>query len=53
MESANPPAFLVLGTDALTNYRRIAQARLDSTRNWEELSTSTDLTGELSGQPGA
>ncbi len=53
VESTNPPAFLLLGTDALTNYRRIAQARLDSIGDWEEVSTSTDLTGELSGQPRA
>ena len=45
VESDDPPAFLLLGTDALTNYRRIADARLASIQAWEELTTSTDLTG--------
>jgi len=44
VEADRPPAFLLLGTDALTGYRRIAQARADEIQAWEELSTSTDVT---------
>ena len=42
-ESAEPPAFLLLGTDALTTYRRLAAARLDAIKAWEHLTTSTDI----------
>lgn len=38
-----PPAFLLLGTDALTSYRRIADARADEIADWEKLTTSTDF----------
>jgi NAD(P)-dependent dehydrogenase (short-subunit alcohol dehydrogenase family) len=43
IESAEPPAFLLLGSDALSTYRRLAAARLDSIQMWESLSTSTDF----------
>ena len=43
VESAEPPAFLLLGSDALSTYRRLAAARLDSIQTWESLSTSTDF----------
>ena len=42
-ESAEPPAFLLLGNDALSTYRRLAAARLDTLQTWENLTTSTDL----------
>jgi NAD(P)-dependent dehydrogenase (short-subunit alcohol dehydrogenase family) len=45
VESDEPPAFLLLGTDALNTFRRLAEARLDSIKRWEHLSTSTDITG--------
>ncbi|HJV14437.1 MAG TPA: short-chain dehydrogenase/reductase, partial [Propionibacteriaceae bacterium] len=43
VESDEPPAFLLLGNDALNTYRRLAEARLDLIKKWEHLSTSTDL----------
>jgi NAD(P)-dependent dehydrogenase (short-subunit alcohol dehydrogenase family) len=43
VESSEPPAFLLLGTDALTTYRRLAAARLDAIQQWEHLTTSTDI----------
>ena len=43
IESAEPPAFLLLGSDALSTYRRLAAARLNSIQAWESLSTSTDF----------
>jgi short-subunit dehydrogenase len=43
VESDEPPAFLLLGNDALNTYRRLAAARLDSIEAWQHLSTSTDL----------
>lgn len=39
----DPPAFLLLGTDALTTYRRLNQARLELISAWEDTTTSTDL----------
>jgi NAD(P)-dependent dehydrogenase (short-subunit alcohol dehydrogenase family) len=42
-ESAEPPAFLLLGNDALSTYRRLAAARLDTIQTWEHLTTSTDI----------
>jgi hypothetical protein len=38
-----PPAFLLLGNDALSTYRRLAAARLDTIQTWEHLTTSTDI----------
>jgi NAD(P)-dependent dehydrogenase (short-subunit alcohol dehydrogenase family) len=43
VESDEPPSFLLLGTDALTTYRRLASARLDAIEAWEPVSTSTDI----------
>ena len=43
VEADEPPAFLLLGTDALTTYRRLNQARLDLITAWEGTTTSTDL----------
>jgi NAD(P)-dependent dehydrogenase (short-subunit alcohol dehydrogenase family) len=43
VESDEPPAFLLLGTDALSTYRRLAAARLDTISTWEHLTTSTDI----------
>ena len=45
VESDEPPAFLLLGTDALNTYRRLAEAKLDSITRWEHLTTSTDING--------
>jgi NAD(P)-dependent dehydrogenase (short-subunit alcohol dehydrogenase family) len=43
VESDEPPAFLLLGNDALNTYRRLAAARLDTIEAWEHLTTSTDI----------
>ena len=43
VEADEPPAFLLLGNDALSVYRRLAAARLDTIEIWEHLTTSTDL----------
>ena len=43
VEADEPPAFLLLGNDALSVYRRLAAARLDTIETWEHLTTSTDL----------
>ena len=43
VESDDPPAFLLLGSDALNIYRRLAEARLDTIMTWEHLTTSTDI----------
>ena len=43
VESDEPPAFLLLGNDALNTYRRINEATLDTINKWEHLSTSTDI----------
>jgi NAD(P)-dependent dehydrogenase (short-subunit alcohol dehydrogenase family) len=43
VESDEPPAFLLLGNDALNTYRRLAAARLDSIEAWQHLTTSTDI----------
>jgi len=43
VESDEPPAFLLLGNDALKTYRRLATARLDTIEAWEYLTTSTDI----------
>jgi NAD(P)-dependent dehydrogenase (short-subunit alcohol dehydrogenase family) len=44
VESDEPPAFLLLGSDALSTYRRLAAARLDTMSTWEHLTTSTDIS---------
>jgi NAD(P)-dependent dehydrogenase (short-subunit alcohol dehydrogenase family) len=43
VESDEPPAFLLLGNDALYVYRRLTEARLDMIKKWEHVSTSTDI----------
>ena len=43
VEFDEPPAFLLLGKDALSTYRRLAAARLESIQTWENLTTSTDI----------
>jgi NAD(P)-dependent dehydrogenase (short-subunit alcohol dehydrogenase family) len=43
IESDEPPPFLLLGTDALNVYRRLAEARLETIKEWEHLTTSTDI----------
>ena len=43
VESAEPPAFLLLGADALAAYRYIAQQRANEIAKWEPLTTCTDL----------
>ncbi len=43
VESDEPPAFLLLGNDALSTYRRLATARFDTIEAWEHLTTSTDI----------
>jgi len=43
VESDDPPAFLLLGNDALNTYRRLTAARLDAIEAWEHLTISTDL----------
>jgi NAD(P)-dependent dehydrogenase (short-subunit alcohol dehydrogenase family) len=44
VESNEPPAFLLLGNDALNVYRRLATGRLDTIEAWEQLTTSTAIT---------
>jgi len=43
VESTDPPAFLLLGPDALAAYRHIADERSKEIARWEELSASTDF----------
>jgi NAD(P)-dependent dehydrogenase (short-subunit alcohol dehydrogenase family) len=43
VESAEPPAFLLLGTDALALYRYVADGHAKEIANWERLTTSTDF----------
>jgi NAD(P)-dependent dehydrogenase (short-subunit alcohol dehydrogenase family) len=43
VESAEPPAFLLLGADALAAYRYIADGRASEIAKWEKLSGSTDF----------
>ena len=43
VESDEPPAFLLLGNDALSTYRRLTEARRDSIEAWEPFTTSTDI----------
>ena len=46
VESDEPPAFLLLGNDALNTYRQLAAARLDAIEAWEYLTTSTNMSPE-------
>jgi NAD(P)-dependent dehydrogenase (short-subunit alcohol dehydrogenase family) len=43
VESSEPPAFLLLGPDALALYRYTADARASEIAKWEQLSGSTNL----------
>jgi NAD(P)-dependent dehydrogenase (short-subunit alcohol dehydrogenase family) len=43
VESPEPPAFLLLGADALAAYRYVADKRAKDIANWEQLTTSTDF----------
>ncbi|MCV7401532.1 SDR family NAD(P)-dependent oxidoreductase [Mycobacterium fragae] len=43
VESTEPPAFLLLGPDALAAYRYVADARAKEIANWEQLSASTNF----------
>ena len=43
VESADPPAVLLLGSDALTSYRQVLRAALAEADEWEDLSVSTDF----------
>jgi NAD(P)-dependent dehydrogenase (short-subunit alcohol dehydrogenase family) len=45
VESAEPPAFLLLGPDALAAYRYKSDARAAEINKWEELTSSTDFEG--------
>lgn len=45
VESPEPPAFLLLGPDALAAYRYTADARAAEIQKWEELTSSTDFEG--------
>jgi NAD(P)-dependent dehydrogenase (short-subunit alcohol dehydrogenase family) len=43
VEADDTPAFLLLGTDALTSYRRVADERAAEIASWEKVSASTDF----------
>jgi NAD(P)-dependent dehydrogenase (short-subunit alcohol dehydrogenase family) len=43
VESSEPPAFLLLGADALGAYRYIADGRANEIAKWEQLTTSTNF----------
>lgn len=43
VESSEPPAFLLLGADALMAYRYIAERRSKEIAAWEQLTTGTNL----------
>jgi NAD(P)-dependent dehydrogenase (short-subunit alcohol dehydrogenase family) len=43
VEADEPPAFLLLGSDALQIYRRLSEARIEEIDAWEHVTTSTDL----------
>ena len=43
VESAEPPAFLLLGRDALAAYRRTAESRAGEIATWEWVTTGTDF----------
>jgi NAD(P)-dependent dehydrogenase (short-subunit alcohol dehydrogenase family) len=43
VESSEPPAFLLLGPDALAAYRYIADGRADEIAKWEQLTASTNF----------
>jgi NAD(P)-dependent dehydrogenase (short-subunit alcohol dehydrogenase family) len=43
VESSEPPAFLLLGPDALALYRYVADGRATEIAKWEQLTTSTNF----------
>jgi NAD(P)-dependent dehydrogenase (short-subunit alcohol dehydrogenase family) len=43
VESSEPPAFLLLGPDALAAYRYIADSRANEISKWEQLTASTNF----------
>jgi NAD(P)-dependent dehydrogenase (short-subunit alcohol dehydrogenase family) len=43
VESSEPPAFLLLGPDALAIYRYVAEGRANEISKWEQLSGGTNL----------
>ncbi|MGU3499477.1 oxidoreductase [Mycobacterium sp. C31M] len=43
VESAQPPGFLLLGNDALTLYRQVADTRAAEIAAWESVSAGTDF----------
>jgi len=43
VESSEPPAFLLLGPDALAAYRYIADSRANEIAKWERLTSATNL----------
>jgi hypothetical protein len=43
VESSEPPAFLLLGPDALAAYRYIAEDRANEIAKWERLTASTNF----------
>ena len=43
VESSEPPAFLLLGPDALAIYRYVAERRANEIAKWEELTGGTNL----------
>ncbi len=44
VEADTPPGFLLLGSDALANFRRVNEARLAEVTTWESLTEGTDYT---------
>ena len=44
VEADTPPGFLLLGSDALANFRRVSEARLAEVAAWEALTKGTDYT---------
>jgi NAD(P)-dependent dehydrogenase (short-subunit alcohol dehydrogenase family) len=45
VEATEPPAFLLLGPDALALYRYVADGRASEIAKWEKLTSSTNLDG--------
>ena len=43
VESGEPPSFLLLGPDALTIYREVAEGRATEIDAWEQLTTGTNF----------
>ena len=44
VEQPTPPGFLLLGSDALAGYRRVAETRSADVTEWETITASTDYT---------